>query len=182
MVTAVFAKGFYGTSRADSIGLVNAGQYLQERYGGGVCPLLYIWGIGLLAAGQSSTMTGTYAGQFIMGGFLNLRMKKCISSVLTRSCAIVWTIIVAIYFNRSEDTLDVLNEWLNVLQGMQIPFAIIPLLTLVSNEKIMGAFKIGKLIEVRDQYLYILIYNRNCFVNAPLSTMMILPMHSTVTC
>lgn len=89
MVTAVFAKGFYGTSRADSIGLVNAGQYLQERYGGGVCPLLYIWGIGLLAAGQSSTMTGTYAGQFIMGGFLNLRMKKCISSVLTRSCAIV---------------------------------------------------------------------------------------------
>uniref|UniRef100_K4BUR0 Uncharacterized protein n=1 Tax=Solanum lycopersicum TaxID=4081 RepID=K4BUR0_SOLLC len=163
MVTAVFAKGFYGTSRADSIGLVNAGQYLQERYGGGVCPLLYIWGIGLLAAGQSSTMTGTYAGQFIMGGFLNLRMKKCISSV-------------------SEDTLDVLNEWLNVLQGMQIPFAIIPLLTLVSNEKIMGAFKIGKLIEVRDQYLYILIYNRNCFVNAPFSTMMILPMHSTVTC
>ncbi|XP_009620157.1 metal transporter Nramp2-like [Nicotiana tabacum] len=147
MVTTVFAKGFYGTLQAHSIGLVNAGQYLQERYGGGLFPILYIWGIGLLAAGQSSTMTGTYAGQFIMGGFLNLRMKKWIRSVITRSCAIVPTIIVAIYFNRSEDSLDVLNEWLNVLQGMVIPFAIIPLLTLVSNEQIMGVFKIGKLME-----------------------------------
>ncbi|KAJ8538124.1 hypothetical protein K7X08_014664 [Anisodus acutangulus] len=145
MVTAV---------QADSIGLVNAGQYLQERYGGGLFPILYIWGIGLLAAGQSGTMTGTYARQFIMGGFLNLRRKKWIRSVITRSCAIVPTIIVAIYFNRSEDSLDVLNEWLNVLQGMQIPFAIIPLVTFVSNEQIMGVFKIGKLMEVRHQKLY----------------------------
>ncbi|XP_022858446.1 metal transporter Nramp2-like [Olea europaea var. sylvestris] len=142
-VTAVFAKGFYGTSQASGIGLVNAGDYLKQRYGGGLFPILYIWGIGLLAAGQSSTMTGTYAGQFIMGGFLNLQLKKWLRSVITRSCAIVPTIVIAIIFNRSEDSLDVLNEWLNVLQGMQIPFAIIPLLTLVSNEKIMGGFKIG---------------------------------------
>ncbi|KAL2529602.1 Metal transporter Nramp2 [Forsythia ovata] len=146
-VTAVFAKGFYGTSQANSIGLVNAGDYLKQRYGGGLVPILYIWGIGLLAAGQSSTMTGTYAGQFIMGGFLNLQLKKWLRSVITRSCAIVPTIIVAIIFNRSEDSLDVLNEWLNVLQGMQIPFAIIPLLTLVSNEQIMGSFKIGTTLE-----------------------------------
>ncbi|KAL3505083.1 hypothetical protein ACH5RR_034924 [Cinchona calisaya] len=142
-VTAVFAKGFYGTSQASSIGLVNAGQYLQERYGGGLFPILYIWGIGLLAAGQSSTMTGTYAGQFIMGGFLNLHMRKWMRSLITRSCAIIPTVIVAIVFNRSEDSLDVLNEWLNVFQGMQIPFALIPLLTLVSNEHVMGVFKIG---------------------------------------
>lgn len=142
-VTTVFAKGFYNTSQASSIGLVNAGQYLQQRYGGGFFPILYIWGIGLLAAGQSSTMTGTYAGQFIMGGFLNLRMRKWLRSVITRSCAIVPTIIVAIIFNRSEDSLDVLNEWLNVLQGMQIPFALIPLLKLVSNERVVGTFKIG---------------------------------------
>ncbi|KAL3505082.1 hypothetical protein ACH5RR_034923 [Cinchona calisaya] len=142
-VTAVFAKGFYGTSQASSIGLVNAGQYLQERYGGGLFPILYIWGIGLLAAGQSSTMTGTYAGQFIMGGFLKLRMRKWMRSLITRSCAIIPTVIVAIVFNGSEDSLDVLNEWLNVFQGMQIPFALIPLLTLVSNEHVMGVFKIG---------------------------------------
>ncbi|KAH1124142.1 hypothetical protein GLYMA_06G044200v4 [Glycine max] len=146
-VTTVFAKGFYGTKQADSIGLVNAGQYLEEKYGGGVFPILYIWGIGLLAAGQSSTITGTYAGQFIMGGFLNLRLKKWLRALITRSFAIVPTIIVAIVFNKSEGSLDVLNEWLNVLQSMQIPFALIPLLTLVSKEKIMGTFRVGPVLE-----------------------------------
>ncbi|KAF2591058.1 hypothetical protein F2Q70_00041394 [Brassica cretica] len=146
-VTTVFAKGFYNTDLADSIGLVNAGQYLQDKYGGGVFPILYIWGIGLLAAGQSSTITGTYAGQFIMGGFLNFKMKKWLRALITRSCAIVPTIIVALVFDSSEATLDVLNEWLNVLQSIQIPFALIPLLCLVSKEQIMGSFKIGPLYQ-----------------------------------
>ncbi|KAJ4848817.1 Metal transporter Nramp3 [Turnera subulata] len=142
-VTTVFARGFYGTEIANSIGLVNAGQYLQEKYGGGLFPILYIWGIGLLAAGQSSTLTGTYAGQFIMGGFLNLRLKKWLRALITRSFAIIPTMIVALVFDSSEDTLDVLNEWLNVLQSVQIPFALIPLLCLVSKEQVMGCFKIG---------------------------------------
>ncbi|XP_042457889.1 metal transporter Nramp3-like [Zingiber officinale] len=142
-VTTVFAKGFYGTEEADVIGLENAGNYLQEKYGGGLFPILYIWGIGLLAAGQSSTITGTYAGQFIMGGFLNLRMKKWIRSFITRSFAIIPTIVVALFFDTSDSALDILNQWLNVLQSVQIPFALIPLLTLVSKEQVMGAFKIG---------------------------------------
>lgn len=146
-VTTVFAKGFYGTKQANNIGLVNAGQYLEEKYGGGMFPILYIWGIGLLAAGQSSTLTGTYAGQFIMGGFLNLRVKKWLRAVITRSFAIVPTMIVALVFNTSEASLDVLNEWLNVLQSIQIPFALIPLLTLVAKEQIMGVFKIGPTFE-----------------------------------
>ncbi|KAF3446584.1 hypothetical protein FNV43_RR11764 [Rhamnella rubrinervis] len=146
-VTTVFAKGFYGTKEAGGIGLVNAGQYLEEKYGGGLLPILYIWGIGLLAAGQSSTITGTYAGQFIMGGFLNLRLKKWMRALITRSFAIVPTIVVAVIFNTSEGSLDVLNEWLNVLQSIQIPFALIPLLTLVAKEEVMGVFKIGPVLE-----------------------------------
>ncbi|KAK4860270.1 hypothetical protein QYF36_020356 [Acer negundo] len=146
-VTTIFAKGFYGTDQANRIGLVNAGQYLQDKYGGGFLPILYIWGIGLLAAGQSSTITGTYAGQFIMGGFLNLRLKKWLRALITRSCAIVPTIIVALVFNKTEASLDILNEWLNVLQSIQIPFALIPLLTLVSKEQVMGVFRIGPTVE-----------------------------------
>ncbi|XP_051151057.1 metal transporter Nramp2-like [Andrographis paniculata] len=146
-VTTVFAKGFFGSKQAHTIGLVNAGQYLEEKYGGGLLPILYIWGIGLLAAGQSSTITGTYAGQFIMGGFLNLRLKKSLRALITRSCAIIPTIIVALVFNKSESSLDVLNEWLNVLQSIQIPFALIPLLTLVVKEPVMGDFKIGPTLE-----------------------------------
>ncbi|CAN6329614.1 unnamed protein product [Urochloa humidicola] len=142
-VTTVFAKGFYGSKVAGNIGLENAGQYLQEKFGGGFFPILYIWGIGLLAAGQSSTITGTYAGQFIMGGFLNLRLKKWVRALITRSFAIVPTIVVALFFDTSDSALDVLNEWLNVLQSIQIPFALIPLITLVSKEQVMGVFKIG---------------------------------------
>ncbi|XP_057501489.1 metal transporter Nramp3.2-like [Actinidia eriantha] len=147
-VTTVFAKAFYGTDIANSIGLVNAGQYLEEKFGGGLVPILYIWAIGLLAAGQSSTITGTYAGQFIMGGFLNLRLKKWLRALITRSCAIVPTMIVALAFDTNEDTLDVLNEWLNVLQSVQIPFALIPLLCLVSKEEVMGVFKIGPVLKM----------------------------------
>lgn len=148
LVTTVFAKAFYGTEQANSIGLENAGQYLEEKYGGGVLPILYIWAIGLLAAGQSSTITGTYAGQFIMGGFLNLRLKKWLRALITRSFAIIPTLIVALIFDTSEGTLDVLNEWLNVLQSAQIPFALIPLLCLVSKESLMGVFKIGPILKV----------------------------------
>nr|WNH25162.1 natural resistance-associated macrophage protein 4 [Fagopyrum tataricum] len=144
-VTAVFAKSLYGTAAANTIGLSNAGYYLQDKYG---YSILYIWAIGLLAAGQSSTITGTYAGQFIMGGFLNLRLKKWIRSLITRSCAIVPTIAVALVFDTSEEMLDGLNEWLNVLQSIQIPFAMIPLLCLVSREEIMGVFRIGPLVKV----------------------------------
>lgn len=147
-VTTVFAKSFYGTDKADSIGLVNAGQYLQEKYGGGLLPILYIWAIGLLAAGQSSTITGTYAGQFIMGGFLHMPLKKWQRALITRSCAIIPTLIVALIFDTSEDSLDVLNEWLNILQSVQIPFALIPLLCLVSKEELMGVFKINPILKV----------------------------------
>ncbi|WOK99644.1 metal transporter Nramp6-like [Canna indica] len=147
-VTTVFAKGFYGTKEAENIGLENAGKFLQDRYGGGLFPILYIWGIGLLAAGQSSTITGTYAGQFIMGGFLNLPLKKWIRSLITRSFAIVPTITVALFFDASDSGLDILNQWLNVLQSVQIPFALIPLITLVSKEQVMGVFKIGHATQI----------------------------------
>ncbi|KAJ8762483.1 hypothetical protein K2173_007922 [Erythroxylum novogranatense] len=147
LVTTVFARGFHGTKQANGIGLVNAGQYLEEKYGGGMVPILYIWGIGLLAAGQSSTITGTYAGQFIMGGFLNLRLKKWLRALISRGFAIIPTMVVALCFNESESSLDVLNEWLNVIQSMQIPFALIPLLTMVSKEQIMGVFRIEPFLE-----------------------------------
>ncbi|TVU46184.1 hypothetical protein EJB05_05703, partial [Eragrostis curvula] len=147
-VTTVFAKGFYGTKEAGNIGLENAGKYLQEKFGGGYFPILYIWGVGLLAAGTSSTITGTYAGQFIMGGFLNWRLKKWIRALITRSFAIVPTIIVSLYFNASDSALDVLNVWLNVVQSVQIPFSLIPLIAMVSNEQVMGMYTIGPRMKI----------------------------------
>ncbi|KAB1279091.1 Natural resistance-associated macrophage protein 1 [Camelus dromedarius] len=79
---------------------------------------LYIWAVGLLAAGQSSTMTGTYAGQFVMEGFLKLRWSRFARVLLTRSCAILPTVLVAIF--RDVRDLSGLNDLLNVLQSLLV--------------------------------------------------------------
>eukprot|EP00250_Pteridium_aquilinum_P002624 c12846_g1_i1 orf=272-1801(+) len=156
-VVSVFAKAFFGTDIAESIGLANAGEYLQEQYGSGYFPILYIWAVGLLAAGQSSTMTGTYAGQFVMAGFLNLRVKKWVRAVVTRSVAILPTVTIALIFDGSEQHLDGLNEWLNVLQSVQLPFALIPLLCIVSKEQVMGVFKVKPIIKALSWLIAVLV-------------------------
>eukprot|EP00879_Flechtneria_rotunda_P032602 GHRR01035837.1.p1 GENE.GHRR01035837.1~~GHRR01035837.1.p1 ORF type:complete len:102 (+),score=32.45 GHRR01035837.1:313-618(+) len=71
-VTGVFAAGFHGQALQD-IGLENAGMYLGKTYGQF---MVYIWALGLLAAGQSSTMTGAYTGQFVMTGYLQLKVSS----------------------------------------------------------------------------------------------------------
>ena len=86
----------------------------------------FIWALGLLAAGQTSTMTGTYSGQFVMGGFLDLKVSKWKRIAITRSAAIAPTLLVALAFRNQDTKLDSLNEWINVLQSVQLPFALIP--------------------------------------------------------
>ncbi|KAL3687421.1 hypothetical protein R1sor_013730 [Riccia sorocarpa] len=163
-IMAVFAKGFYGEMSRPNIGLMNAGEYLEQEYGGGYVPILYIWAIGLLMAGQSSTMTGTYAGQFVMSGFLDLPVKKWVRVLVTRSVAIVPTIIVALVFDGSENNLDRLNEWLNVLQSIQLPFALIPLLCLVSSQRVMGVFTVGRLTKVVASLIAVLVMGINFYL------------------
>lgn len=72
-------------------------------------------------------MTGTYTGQFVMGGFLDLRIKQWQRVAVTRSVAIVPTLAVAVlYRQHRSNALDTLTQWLNVLQSIQLPFALIP--------------------------------------------------------
>eukprot|EP00850_Spirogloea_muscicola_P005411 SM000024S07873 [mRNA] locus=s24:1060203:1063531:- [translate_table: standard] len=162
-VMAVFAKTFFGTPEASTIGLVNAGYYLDKKFGTQRFPIIYIWAAGLLAAGQSSTITGTYAGQFVMEGFLDLRIKKWQRVLLTRSVAIVPTITVALAFD-NDNHLDVLNEWLNVLQSMQLPFALIPLLTVASSAHLMGTFTISKASKVVAVMITMLVLAINAYL------------------
>lgn len=102
---------------------------------------LYIWAVGILAAGQSSTMTGTYAGQFTMEGFLNLRWARWKRILLTRSIAIVPTFFTA-FFSTIED-LTRMNDVLNAVMSVQLPFAVIPTIAFTSNPRIMGQFTNG---------------------------------------
>lgn len=99
---------------------------------------LYIWAVGILAAGQSSTMTGTYAGQFAMEGFLNLRWAMWKRVLFTRTIAIVPTFLTA--FFSTIDDLSYLNDILNAVMSLQLPFAVIPTIAFTSNKRIMGEF------------------------------------------
>ena len=71
-------------------------------------------------------MTGTYSGQFVMGGFLDLKVTNWKRIAITRSAAIAPTLLVALAFRNQDTKLDSLNEWINVLQSVQLPFALIP--------------------------------------------------------
>merc|ERR1711936_41716 len=102
---------------------------------------MYIWALGVLAAGQSSTMTGTYAGQFAMEGFLNLQWKKWQRVLFTRTIAILPTFFLVFYENITD--LSGMNDLLNCLMSLMLPFAIIPTITFTSNRKIMGDFVNG---------------------------------------
>lgn len=105
---------------SEEIVLRNAHLTLQDSFGTNA---KYIWAIGLMAAGQSSTMTGTYAGQFVMQGFINLHVPTYVRVFITRAIAIVPAIIVA-FINYSDN----FDGFLNILQAIQLPFALVPLL------------------------------------------------------
>ncbi|CAJ1051732.1 natural resistance-associated macrophage protein 2-like isoform X2 [Xyrichtys novacula] len=160
-VVAVFAEAFYnktnmevnqecnatGSPHTDLFPL-NNGTLEVDIYKGGVVlgcffgpAALYIWAVGILAAGQSSTMTGTYSGQFVMEGFLNLKWSRFARVLLTRSIAITPTLLVAIF--QDVKHLTGMNDFLNVLQSMQLPFALIPILTFTSLTSLMNDFANG---------------------------------------
>ena len=136
-VITVFAKGFYDDKKniSEDIGLENAGQYLGRRFGKHAA---LIWAVGLFAAGQSSTMTGTYAGQYVMSGYLNLNIGSMYRALVTRAVAVGPTLLVALYARADSTRLDVFNQWLNILQAVQLPFAVVPLLALTSDPAVMG--------------------------------------------
>ncbi len=97
-----------------------------------------VFGIALLASGQNSTLTGTIAGQIVMEGFLNLRLKPWVRRVVTRLVAIVPAMIVAIlYGERGTAELLVLSQ---VILSLQLSFAVVPLVRFTSDRLKMGQF------------------------------------------
>ncbi|TDH70046.1 hypothetical protein CCR75_005177 [Bremia lactucae] len=130
-----------GSGMCQEIGLSQAGIALSGMLGKYADT---IWAIGLLAAGQSSTMTGTYAGQFVMEGFLQLRLSPWKRVALTRCVSLVPAMTVAILSQQNPANSDHMDELLNVLQSIQLPFALLPVLIFTSSPDIMGDFVNGK--------------------------------------
>ncbi|MEH2115185.1 Nramp family divalent metal transporter [Nostoc sp.] len=104
----------------------------------GVSAASAIFGIALLASGQSSTLTATLAGQIVMEGFLKFRLPSWLRRLVTRLLAIIPALITIIIFGEnSTSRLIVLSQ---VILSLQLPFAVIPLVMFTSNRRLMGEF------------------------------------------
>ena len=96
------------------------------------------FGIALLASGQNSTLTGTLAGQIVMEGFLNIRMKPWVRRLITRLIAVIPAFLVAYFYGEQGTTeLLVLSQ---VILSMQLSFAVVPLVMFTSDKLKMGKF------------------------------------------
>jgi len=101
-----------------------------------------LFAISLLASGQSSTMTGTYAGQFVMEGFLEIKISPALRNLATRSVAIIPALITSLVAGQSgSESLIVFSS---VVLAFQLPFAVIPLMKLTNTEAVMGKYANGK--------------------------------------
>jgi manganese transport protein len=97
-----------------------------------------LFAVALLASGQSSTLTGTYAGQIVMEGFLHFKMRPVLRRLLTRTLAIIPAVtVIALRGDRGSYELLILSQ---VVLSLQLPFAVVPLIHFTSDKERMGIF------------------------------------------
>src|SRR5690606_29873927 len=134
------AATFYENNMFDVADIEDAHRLLEGILGTKWAPILFA--VALIAAGQSSTITGTLAGQIVMEGYLNLRIQPWIRRIITRLLAILPAVFFILYFGGDKvGELLILSQ---VVLSLQLGFAIIPLIHFVSDKKLMGKFVIGK--------------------------------------
>jgi manganese transport protein len=131
------ASAFHYTGHQEVAELHDAHRLLSPILGVGVASTLFA--LALLASGQNSTITGTLAGQIVMEGFLNIRLRPWIRRLITRAIAIIPAVIVSILYGDSgTNQLLILSQ---VILSMQLPFAVIPLVLFVGSRAKMGRFR-----------------------------------------
>ncbi|KIO96718.1 Nramp family divalent metal transporter [Levilactobacillus brevis] len=102
--------------------------------------LSMLFALALLSSGQSSTITGTLAGQIIMEGFINLKMPLWAQRLITRLLSVTPVIIFAIIYHGNEAKIEDLLTFSQVFLSIALPFAMIPLVIFTSSKKLMGEF------------------------------------------
>jgi manganese transport protein len=136
-ILVLAAAAFYKAGYFQVTDIQDAYKLLYPILGHKIAPILFA--IALIAAGQSSTLTGTLAGQVVMEGYLNIRIQPWLRRFITRSIAII-PAFFTVYFLGDQATgkLLVLSQ---VILSMQLVFAMIPLVYFVADKKLMGDFK-----------------------------------------
>ncbi|KAK9285870.1 hypothetical protein L1049_025071 [Liquidambar formosana] len=123
-------------AHCENISLKSAAFLLKNELGNWSSKL---YAISLLASGQSSTVTGTYAGQYIMQGFLDLKMKLWLRNLLTRCIAIAPSLVACIIGGYSGAARLIIIS--SMILSFELPFALVPLLRFTSSKDKMGHFK-----------------------------------------
>jgi len=135
-ILIVSAAAFHGTQHENVADINDAYKLLGPVLGTPLASLLFA--VALLASGQNSTLTGTLAGQIVMEGFLNIRLRPWVRRILTRSLAIVPAVIVAaLYGEKGVGELLILSQ---VVLSLQLSFAVVPLVWFTSDRQKMGRF------------------------------------------
>ncbi|MGG4039503.1 Nramp family divalent metal transporter [Heyndrickxia ginsengihumi] len=130
------AAVFHSSGHKNVAEIQDAYHLLDPLVGSGAAAILF--GIALLASGQNSTLTGTLAGQIVMEGFLNIRIKPWLRRLITRMIAIIPAVIVTLmYGEKGTGDLLILSQ---VILSLQLSFAVVPLVMFTSDKKKMGEF------------------------------------------
>ncbi len=162
------AATFFTTGHQNVATIQDAHQLLQGLLGSKLAPVLFA--IALIAAGQSSTITGTLAGQIVMEGYLQLRINPLLRRLITRLLAIIPALLVVLI--AGEEKINDLLVLSQVILSLQLSFAVIPLIHFVSDKQTMGAYVIKPFIKVAAWIVAIvLVYlNLNLVVQTAIST------------
>lgn len=136
--SAFFHNGYYKVAE------IQDAYKLLEHIFGSLAPALFA--IALIASGQSSTITGTLAGQIIMEGHINLRIQPWLRRFLTRLLAIIPAVFTILYAGETGlGSLIILSQ---VVLSLQLGFAVIPLIHFTSDKKTMGKFALGTKMKI----------------------------------
>ena len=135
-ILIVAAATFHTTGNKDVADIHDAYKMLTPILGTTFASIFFA--IALLASGQNSTLTGTLAGQIVMEGFLNIRLKPWLRRLITRLIAVIPALIVTILYGEKGTTnLLVLSQ---VILSMQLSFAVVPLVMFTNDKLKMGRF------------------------------------------
>jgi manganese transport protein len=138
------AAVFYSSGNTSVAKIEDAHKMLAPMLGTTLAPILFA--VALIAAGQSSTVTGTLAGQIVMEGYLNLRINPLLRRLITRLIAIIPPVVVILIWGENE--IDSLLVFSQVVLSLQLGFAVIPLIYFVSDKSTMGEFAIKPIIKI----------------------------------
>ena len=132
------AATFYRAGLHNVAEIQDAHRLLEPILGAAIAPIAFA--VALIASGQSSAITGTLAGQIVMEGFVHIRLRPIVRRLVTRSLAIVPAVVTIVAFGeRATGDLLVLSQ---VVLSLQLSFAVVPLIHIVSDRRWMGQFRV----------------------------------------